>query len=638
MILYKQEKAMIRNTIKKLTSVALCAAVTLAGAFGAAPVFAASGSSGSQAAWDGKTIDVSWYSKSAKELHISTPAQLAGLAAIVNGIYNSDITNVIGDKSVIVDNKSETSGNGPQGNNQATSQYHYGADDFNGKTVYLDADIDMGGVYNASTGKWSGPNYMPVGGQYLMKENDSATKLSASFCGTFDGQGHTVANIYCSRRCSNGNYGDGQSVGLIGRLGVHDSDAASLRPLDPTVKNVTVTGYVYSNRSVGGVVGKIGKTDMTSNGAVGGIIENCANFATVENTDAKGVGGIVGSAWNGGIIRNCYNAGNISTTYACPTGGIAGSNEVAIENCYNIGAINAKNASYALAIGTNNGGAPYGTVVKNCWYLEGSALGGGYYSSGRSNDDGAMSAADMKSAAFITKLGSAFTADTYGINNGYPILKAQAENAAKNNANSGNNNNGAAPAPAGRWSDVAAGSWYEAYVDYVIENKLFDSYGKASGGADNNVFGPSQPMTRQMLVTTLYRMAGSPEVSGASAFTDVSASASYASAVIWANQNGIVNGVSATAFDPNGKITRQQIAAMFMRYASYAKADTSVAAELTAFEDAGDVADYAAAGMKWCVGAKLITGTSADTLSPNGTATRAQVAAMVQRFAVAVNK
>ncbi len=611
---------------------ALCTAVTVAGAaipVAAASVSAAATGGSSQAVWDGKTIDVSWYSKSAKELHISTPAQLAGLAAIVNGIYNDDITNVIGDKSVITDNTDETENSGAGGNNKATSQYHYGSDSFSGKTVYLDADIDMGGVYNTSTGKWSGPNYMPIGGQYLMKENDSTTKLSASFNGTFDGQGHTVANIYCSRRCSNGNFGDGQSVGLIGRLGAHDNDESSLRPLNPTVKNVTVTGYIYANRSVGGVVGKIGKTDMTSAGAVGGIIENCANFATVENTDAKGVGGIVGAAWNAGVIRNCYNAGNISTTYACPAGGIAGSNEVAIENCYNIGAVNAKNATYAMAIGTNNGGAPYGTVVKNCWYLESSALGGGYYSSGKTNDDGAMSAADMKSPAFLTKLGSAFTADTYGMNNGYPILKVQAENA----ESSGSSTDSQTNASAGGWNDVASGSWYEAYVDYVTENKLFDSYGKASGSADNNSFGPSQPMTRQMLVTALYRMAGSPQVSGTSVFTDVTASASYADAVLWANQNSIVNGVSASSFNPEGKITRQQIATMFMRYASYAKADTSVTADLTAFKDAGTVAGYASAGMEWCVGAKLITGTSADMLSPSGTATRAQVAAMVQRFA-----
>lgn len=609
---------------------ALCAAMTLTGTFASAAVFAASVEVSSlQDAWDGKTIDVSWYSKSAKELHISTPEQLAGLAAIVNGIYNADITNVIGNKSFIVDNVSVTENSGSGGNNQSTNSIHYGADDFNGKTVYIDSDIDMGGICNTLTGKWAGPNYMPIGGQYLMEENDASTKIGSSFCGVLDGQGHTVSNIYCSRRCSNGNFGDGQSVGLVGRLGVHDNDSVAMYPIAPAVKNIIITGYIYANRSVGGIVGKIGRSDMRADGATGAIIENCANFATVQSTDAKGCGGIVGAAWNGGIIRNCYNAGNVTASYACPTGGIAGSNEVSIENCYNIGAVNARNPAYALAIGTNNGGAPYGTAVKNCWYLEGSALGGGYYSAGTINDEGALSASEMKSSAFLSKLGSAFVADVYGINNGYPVLKVQADAINK----SSNNNSSQTPAAAGKWSDVATGSWYESYINYVTENNLFDSFGKASGGADNTIFGPSQPMTRQMLVTALYRMAGSPQVNGSMPFTDVSASAAYADAVLWANQNGIVNGVSSVSFNPNGSITRQQIATMFMRYAVYTKADTSASDDLTAFKDSGAVADYAAAGMRWCVGVKLITGTSVDTLNPNGTATRAQVAAMVQRFA-----
>lgn len=186
------------------------------------------------------------------------------------------------------------------------------------------------------------------------------------------------------------------------------------------------------------------------------------------------------------------------------------------------------------------------------------------------------------------------------------------------------------------WSDTPSGAWYTDAVSYVTENGLFDSLGKATGGADNNLFGPSQPMTRQMLVTALYRMAGSPSVSGTLPFTDVSASASYRDAVLWANQNGIVNGVSATSFNPDGNIKRQQIATMFMRYASYVKADTSATASLTAYKDASQVMDYALDGMKWCVGSKLIEGTSSDTLSPNGTATRAQVATMVQRFAAYV--
>lgn len=619
--------------MKKVISVILSVSLVLTGMFAVVPAFASSsesswgGSAGSDSAWDGKTIDVSWYSVSAKEFHISTPAQLAGLAAIVNGIYNAEITNVIGDKSVIVDNTGGMESSGSEGNNLSTSDYHYGADDFNGKTVYLDADLDMGGVYDAATDSWSGPNYMPIGGQYLMKKNDAFTKLSSSFCGTFDGQGHTVANIYCDRHCSTGNYGDGQSVALIGRLGVHDNDVTVKRPVDPAVRNVTVTGYIKANRSVGGIVGKIGKTDMTAQGAVGAVVENCANFAYVENTDSKGCGGIVGSAWNAGIIRNCYNAGNINSTYLCPTAGIAGSNEIELENCYNVGNITAAKASYAMALGTNNGGAPYSYAVKNCYYLDGSASGG-YYSSGKTSNDGAMKASDMEKQSFAAKLGDAFVADTYGLNNGYPVLKCQAKNAEMNE-----NSQTTTPSTDRKWSDVAAGIWYESYVNYVTGKALFDSLGKACGGAENNIFGPSEAMTRQMLVTALYRMAGSPEVEGVSGFTDVAASAVYVDAVLWANQNGIVNGVSASVFKPDGKITRQQIATMFMRYAYYVKADTSVADDLSDYKDAGVVADYALTGMKWCVGAKLITGTSADTLSPDGTATRAQVAAMVQRFA-----
>ncbi len=145
------------------------------------------------AAWDGKTIDVSWYSRTETAFDISTPAQLAGLAAIVNGIYNTDITNVIGDQSVIVDNRVDGAKSG--GSNMSTDTYHYGTDSFKGKTVRLTADLDMGGKYDAAADTWSGPNYMPIGGQYLITPNDLTTKLSSSFCGTFDGQGHTVYNI-----------------------------------------------------------------------------------------------------------------------------------------------------------------------------------------------------------------------------------------------------------------------------------------------------------------------------------------------------------------------------------------------------------------------------------------------------------
>lgn len=356
--------------------------------------------------WDGYSIDVSWFDKAAyqstRSYYIDTPAQLAGLAALVNGIYNEEIDAFAGDTSAIVDKTSSSEDSGGQGNNMSTDTYHYGAYDFNGKTVYLTADIDM-----------SGGNYMPIGGQYLMKKNDSATKLGSSFCGVLDGQGHSIT-IKSDRHCSNGNYGDGQSIGLIGRLGVHDNDPASLRPSGAGVRNLAVYGSVKGNRSVGGIVGKIGKTSG------GAFIENCANFASVSGTDAKGTGGIVGAAWNGGEIRNCYNAGKINNSHNA-YGGIAGSNEIRLVNCYNIGAVTGAGTSAAVA--TENGGGSY----VNCYWLAGTADMGVY----NVTTGGVVmkTAAEMKSEDFLGTLGSAFAKDTQNINKGYPVLAWQSSGA-----------------------------------------------------------------------------------------------------------------------------------------------------------------------------------------------------------------
>lgn len=551
-------------------------------------------------AWDGKTIDVSWYNRTDTEFYISTPEQLMGLAAIVNGIYNKSITKVIGDAACIVDNY-EGDGVKSGSNNKSTDTYHYGSDSFKGKTVYLTADLDMGGVQDPATGLWSGPNYMPIGGQYLMEKNDSSTKLSASFCGMLDGQGHYVANLYCERHCSTGNFGDGQSVGLIGRLGVHDDDDLSLRPEGAGVRNLAVSGYIHANRSVGGIVGKLGKS-------VDGVtIEDCANFAAVSNTDAKGCGGIVGAGWNGGVIRSCYNAGSVSTTYVCPTGGISGSNEVSIESCYNTGTISAVRESYAMAIGTNNGG---GTDVDNCYYLKGSAPGGGYYGKTKGTVT-ELSEAQMKDAALPGRLGDAFTADTQSINGGYPVLKWQAGKTIP------------APGTPGKsagYADVADSAWYRGAVDYVTDRGLFDAT-----GADT--FSPDAPMTRLMLAEALYRLAGAPAVSGQSPFAD-----SSAPSVVWAYEQGVVTGTAADAFTPGGSITREQIAAMLCRYAK-ASGEETPGGSLSAFPDAGAVSAWAAEAVAWAVGEKLINGTGAGSLDPQGTASRAQVAQILMNFA-----
>jgi hypothetical protein len=177
------------------------------------------------------------------------------------------------------------------------------------------------------------------------------------------------------------------------------------------------------------------------------------------------------------------------------------------------------------------------------------------------------------------------------------------------------------------YSDAKSGKWYSDYVQFVTEKGYFDA---TSAGK----FSPDAPMTRAMLATALYRMAGSPKTAGISAtpFTDVSANSDYANAVAWCYENGIVNGRTDTTFVPSGTITRQEIAAMFYRYAKVMGADMTADSTLSAFTDAAKVSSWAKTEMRWCVGAGLINGMTSTTIAPSGTATRAQTAAMVMRL------
>jgi len=178
------------------------------------------------------------------------------------------------------------------------------------------------------------------------------------------------------------------------------------------------------------------------------------------------------------------------------------------------------------------------------------------------------------------------------------------------------------------YSDVPGDAWYFDNVQYVTEKGYFD---ETSAGK----FSPAAPMTRAMLATALYRMAGEPKADGITStpFTDVSPSADYADAVAWCYFAGVVNGTSETTFTPAASITREQIVTMFHRYAEkVAKADMSVSNDLAKFTDAGQVSAWASDGMKWAVAAGLINGMTDTTIVPQGTAIRAQVAAMVQRL------
>jgi hypothetical protein len=175
------------------------------------------------------------------------------------------------------------------------------------------------------------------------------------------------------------------------------------------------------------------------------------------------------------------------------------------------------------------------------------------------------------------------------------------------------------------FSDVAEGAWYYDAVRFVVSLGLFEGTG---GGK----FSPEAAMTRAMLVTVLYRLAGSPAVSGDNPFTDVKNGQWYTDAVVWANQNGIVTGYGGGLFGTNDNITREQLAAILYRYAEYKDYDVSAAADLAAYSDAGSVSSWAEAAMRWANAEGLITGVTATALSPSGNATRAQVAMILMRF------
>ena len=175
------------------------------------------------------------------------------------------------------------------------------------------------------------------------------------------------------------------------------------------------------------------------------------------------------------------------------------------------------------------------------------------------------------------------------------------------------------------FADVSGSVWFYNDVRYVYEKGIMDGT-----GADR--FSPNAPLTRAMIVTILYRMAGSPSVSGSSDFTDVAAGKWFAKAVAWAAANGIVNGYGSGLFGPNDPVTREQLAAILYRYAVYGGM-TAVTLEenLGGFADTAQLSAYAIQAMNWAVGQGLING-SGSNLVPKAQATRAQVAAIIHRY------
>ena len=183
-----------------------------------------------------------------------------------------------------------------------------------------------------------------------------------------------------------------------------------------------------------------------------------------------------------------------------------------------------------------------------------------------------------------------------------------------------NPNTGANP-----FTDVSEKDWFYGDVMFVYENGLML-------GTSKTLFSPHGTATRGMMATILWRMEGSPAPKGKNSFTDVEAGKWYADAITWTAENSIFAGYGKDKFGPDDPITREQLAAIFYRYADYKGYDLTVKGNLDKFKDSDKITDYAKTAMQWAVGSGLMKGKSGNLLDPQGTATRAEIAAMLHRF------
>lgn len=175
----------------------------------------------------------------------------------------------------------------------------------------------------------------------------------------------------------------------------------------------------------------------------------------------------------------------------------------------------------------------------------------------------------------------------------------------------------------GKYTDLAANGWYRSGVEYMLSNGYMN-------GVSADTFDLEGAVTRAQFVTILYRYAGSPDVAGLNnPFADVAADAWYAKAVEWGVNNGVVKGVSDTAFDPEAPLTREQLATQLYRYD---KAQAPSENHLQAYADVAKISDYAKDAMNWAVGKQIMNGVSETELAPQSTATRGQTAVLLSRY------
>ena len=212
----------------------------------------------------------------------------------------------------------------------------------------------------------------------------------------------------------------------------------------------------------------------------------------------------------------------------------------------------------------------------------------------------------------------------------YVITDLSKDNESKENTNTDTDNkkdNKSVP-----FNDVDASAWYYSAVKYSYDNNIIAGY-------DSNTFAPNDNLTRGMLVTILYRMENSPKNDGNTSFSDVNSDKWYSKPIRWAVDNEIVHGYAGSSrFGPNDNITRQDLAVILRNYAKYKNKNINVKGDVTKFRDSREISGYAYPAVQWAVGSKVITGNADKTLRPLGYATRAEAAAMIQKYCYNVGR
>lgn len=643
-------------TIKRIMSILLTLAMTFTLLSGlTTPALAAD-------AWDGVSIDFTWYTGGSDPYYIEDEADLAGLALIVNGTANG-ITQ----------------------------------DSFTGKTVYLTEDLDLGGDPN---------NWAQIGD---VKDDGGNYK---GFRGTFDGNGHTVSNLYITATIQNVD----AHLGLFGFIGPE----GIVKNL--SVLNATVTGSNWYTLA-GGLAG--------SNA---GTIVNCYATGTISATGNDGsvrAGGLLGA--NSGTVLNCYATANASvpngSTYAA-AGGLVGYNNnglsgamAYIYNCYATGSATGSNdAAFGGLVGENavdNNNTPHGSITLGYWNDGGTNIAGIGDDGGVNStitDVSGMSLDSMKEESFAVTLNEniltlspelqsligdwhwkfsagdtpilelqtgpgnennggdivvfppisnalisngslAFSPKTPGVNDvvtitpepdeGYELDTLTARELTGDSLTVTDNGDGSyrftyrgtpvvltaifkekSNAPQENpFIDVHTEDWFFEHVLYIHEKGLLN-------GVSETRFAPDLPMNRGMLVTALWRLEGEPEGAAQEPFSDVKPGKYYHDAVAWAAGQGIVLGYGNGRYGPDDELTREQLAAILWRYAKYRNIDVSVGegTNILSYGDASRISAYAVPAMQWACGEGIISGKPGNLLDPQGKAARAEAAAMLHRF------